>query len=95
MEKDTGIKFMVMKGGDMYFYRKDEHVELICLLHDTPDVLCGSEVYYKVVGMNAASLLADGKIKSLYTNVIGEDALILLENMGIHVDYKHIVDYIK
>ena len=68
--------------------------DLFRLLHEEPDVLEGSLLADKVVGKGAAALMALGKVKEVYADVISQPAFALLEQEGIRVSYGKLVPHI-
>lgn len=68
--------------------------DLFRLFHESPDVLKGALLADKVVGKGAAALMALGKVKEVYADVISESAFALLEQEGIRVSYGKLVPYI-
>ena len=68
--------------------------DLFRLLHEAPDVLEGSLLADKVVGKGAAALMALGKVKEVYADIISQPAFALLEQEGIQVSYGKLVPHI-
>lgn len=68
--------------------------DLYRLLHENPDVLQGAQLADKVVGKGAAALMALGKVKEVYAEVISEPALSLLEGESIRTTYGKLVPHI-
>ena len=68
--------------------------DLFRLLHETPDVLEGSLLADKIVGKGAAALMALGKVKEVYADIISEPALKVLEQEGIRTTYGKLVTHI-
>lgn len=68
--------------------------DLFRLLHEEPNVLEGSLLADKVVGKGAAALMALGKVKEVYADVISQPAFALLEQEGIRVSYGKLVPHI-
>lgn len=68
--------------------------DLFRLLHESPDVLEGALLADKIVGKGAAALMALGKVKEIYADVISEPAFALLEQEGIRVSYGKLAPYI-
>lgn len=68
--------------------------DLFRLLHESPEMLEGAQLADKVVGKGAAALMALGKVKEVYAEVISEPALSLLEQKGIRTTYGKLVPHI-
>ena len=68
--------------------------DLFRLLHESPEVLEGALLADKVVGKGAAALMALGKVKEVYAEVISESAFALLEQEGIRTSYGKLVPHI-
>lgn len=68
---------------------------LVTLLTTSPQALSGAEVADKVVGRAAAALLIRGGVKRLYTPLISETAIKLLENSDIDFTYDATVPFIQ
>ena len=68
--------------------------DLFRLLHEEPDVLEGSLLADKVVGKGAAALMALGKVKEVYADIISQPAFDMLEQEGIRVSYGKLVPHI-
>ena len=68
--------------------------DLLRLLHESPEILRGAQLADKVVGKGAAALMALGKVKEVYAEVISEPALGLLEQEGIRTTYGKLVTHI-
>ena len=61
--------------------------DLFRILRDTPELLENASVADKVVGKGAAALMALGKVKEVYADVISRPALDLLISTDIPVAY--------
>ena len=68
--------------------------DLFRLLHESPNVLEGALLADKIVGKGAAALMALGKVKEVYADVISESAFALLEQEGIRTSYGKLVPHI-
>ena len=65
--------------------------DLYRILNDSPLLLEGSRIADKVIGKGAAALMALGKVREVYADVISEPALRLLDSAGIPVSYTRLV----
>ncbi len=87
--------FVCKNGKKVFKSEKRGVAPVVELLETDPDMLKGAYVADKVIGKAAALLLIKGGIKTLYTDVISEKAIKVLENYGkISVSYKTKVPYI-
>lgn len=68
--------------------------DLYRLLHEAPETLRGARLADKVVGKGAAALMALGKAKEVYAEVISEPALHLLQAADIRTTYGKLVPHI-
>ena len=68
--------------------------DLYDLLTQEPDFLHGASVADKVIGKAAASLMALGGVREVYTRTISRPALRLLQEAGVTVNCDEVVDHI-
>ena len=68
--------------------------DLFRLLHQQPEALEGASLADKIVGKGAAALMALGKVKEVYADIISEPALKLLNQEGIRTTYGKQVPHI-
>ena len=68
--------------------------DLFRLLHQQPEALEGASIADKIVGKGAAALIALGKVKAVYADIISEPALKLLKQEGIRATYGKLVPHI-
>lgn len=68
--------------------------DLFRLLHEQPVTLAGASIADKIVGKGAAALMALGKVKEVYADIISESAFSLLEQEGVQTTYGKLVPYI-
>ncbi|MCM1355997.1 MAG: DUF1893 domain-containing protein [Staphylococcus sp.] len=61
--------------------------DLYRLLTTYPSLLDGAFIADKVVGKGAAAIMVAGKVAGLFTDVVSEPALHLLEAAGVPVSY--------
>jgi iron complex outermembrane receptor protein len=64
------------------------------LLCNEPEFLQGALIADKVVGKAAAALMILGEVKDLYADVISQQALSLLKQTDMHIEYGQSVPYI-
>lgn len=81
--------------GEKYFTSSKRGVRpLYEALTESPDILKNGYAADKITGRASAWLMVLGGVKALYTSVISESALQVLENAGIEVRYDVKVDHI-
>lgn len=68
--------------------------DLFRLLHEQPATLEDALLADKIVGKGAAALMALGKVKEMYADIISQSALELLEQEGIRTTYGKLVSNI-
>lgn len=68
--------------------------DLFRLLHEHPETLYGASLADKIVGKGAAALMALGRVKEIYADIISEPALAMLEQEGILATYGKLVPHI-
>jgi hypothetical protein len=68
--------------------------DLYYLLNNEPDFLKGAYVADKIVGKAAAALMILGGVNKLYTDIISQPALVLLQGSDIEVSYKESVPHV-
>ena len=84
--KDGGHS-LVVAGNEVRTFDGRGVADLYCLLTMHPDQLSGASVADKIVGKGAAALMALGKVKEVYADVISMPALHLLENADVPTRY--------
>lgn len=65
--------------------------DLYRILHDMPELLENASIADKVIGKGAAALMALGKVKEIYADVISQPAIDLLATVEIFVVYGTLV----
>lgn len=68
--------------------------DLFRLLQEQPETLENALLADKIVGKGAAALMALGKVKEVYADIISQSALALLEQEGIRATYGKLVPHI-
>jgi len=84
LKSDRVITLAVVKNGEKRIFTARGVKPLLELATTTPDFLEGASVADKVTGAASAFILAQGKAKELYTDVISERAAEILTQHGIH-----------
>ena len=78
------------RGAVRIFYNRGIK-DLYTIYTTEPTLLCGAKIADKVVGRAAAALMILGGVECLYTDVISDLALDLLNNSSIKVSYNRSV----
>jgi len=92
---DNDFKMVVMNNDKMVLTSKDRGIKPIYDAYTKNlELLNGSFVADRVIGKAAAELLIHGNIKGLYTDLISDIALGVLNDHEISVDFKNKVPYI-
>ncbi|MDY4043915.1 MAG: DUF1893 domain-containing protein [Marinifilaceae bacterium] len=86
---------LVIRNGEIRTFSERGVAALYRLLKEEPIFLKGASVADKVVGKGAAALMILGGVRELYTDVISEPALALLQDAGIPVEFKEKVAHIQ
>ncbi len=84
---DGGHTLVVANGSEVRCYNRRGVADLYTLLRDEPGFLRGAAVADKVVGRAAAALMMLGGVKRLHTRVISSQALSLLADSRVSVEY--------
>ena len=91
----TGCSLVVRdRQGNVTLYDKQGVRDLVWLLDNHPERLCGSSLADKVVGKAAAALMVRGKVGHVYADVMSELALPLLSEAEIPFSYGQLVSRI-
>lgn len=85
---------VVRNGDTIRIFRERGVRDLWRLLHEEPELLEGAFVADKVVGKGAAALMAAGRVRELFADVVSHAALELLNGAGIPVSYTVAVPHI-
>lgn len=87
---------LVVKSTDGIVHRFTQRgvKDLLNLVQTSPKVLHDAIVADKAVGKAAAACMVTGGIRQVYTDVMSEPALALLQSHGIDAGYGQLVDHI-
>ena len=83
---------VVWNCGRVTCYNKPGVRDLEHLLDNEPEMLRGAVIADKVIGKAAAGMVAVGRVKELYAEVMSKKAIPLLEKAGIAYSYGKLVD---
>lgn len=94
--EEENQKIVVVKDGQLVFKSKDRGIKPMYYLAKTmKESVKSSSLADRVIGKGAAILCEYMGIKSLYTDLISENAIRVLEKNEIDYEYKDKCDYIK
>ena len=82
------------KNGEIKEYYQDKVKDIKDILRKDEKLLKGAIIADKVIGKVAGSILAVAGVKEVYTDVISEYAIPVLEKSHIKYEYKEKVEYI-
>ena len=89
-----GCSCVIANRGEVRIFRERGVKDLHTLYTANPDFLCGASVADKVVGKAAAALMILGGVERLYAKTISNQAVELLSNSTVEVEYGDTVPYI-
>ncbi len=82
------------ENGEIKEYYQERIKDIKDILKENENALKGAVIADKVIGKVAGSILAVAGVKEIYTDVISEYALPVLEENHIQYEYKDKVEYI-
>lgn len=85
---------VISNNGTVRTFHRRGVSDLYNLLCIEPEFLQGAFIADKVVGKAAAALMILGEVKILYADVISQQALNLLKQTNIHIEYCQSVPHI-
>ena len=94
LEKNASL-VVCYKSGDIKEYYQDRIKDIKEILIKDEALLKDAIVADKVIGKVAASILAVAGVKEIYTEIISEFAIPILEKNDIKYEYNKKVNYIK
>lgn len=86
---------VIRSGHEIHTFSRRGVADLYDLVKNKPGLLQGASVADKVVGKGAAALMILGGIKELYTDVISQSALTLLQGTDINTNFGRVVPFIQ
>lgn len=93
---ETNASLVVLySNGECKEYYQNRIKDIKEILQDNKLALNGATIADKVIGKVAGSILAVAGVKEIYSDVISKYAITVLNNNGIHYEYKKMVDYIQ
>ena len=94
MLHEGGYSCVIRNGNEVRTFTMRGVADLYFLLKNDKNFLKGAFIADKVVGKGAASLMVLGGISGLYTDIISSQALPLLRQAGIQVNFGKEVPHI-
>ena len=95
LQANPQLSCVIQNGDEVREFYKRGVADLFELTQTNPEFLQGAQVADKVVGKGAAACMIFGGVRELYTNIISESALEILQTAHISVRYQQCVDYIQ
>ncbi len=92
---DGGYSCVIRNGKETRTFTRRGVADLYDLLYQDSAFMKGAFLADKVVGKGAAALMILGGIAHIYTDIISQPALDLLQNAGIPVEYITLVPHIE
>ncbi len=90
-----GYSCVIRQGEEVRTFTRRGVADLYDLLYQDPAFMRGALLADKVVGKGAAALMILGGIARIYTDLISQPALELLEAAGVPVEYVTLVPHIE
>ncbi len=90
-----GYSCVIRNGEETRTFTRRGVADLYDLLYQDPAFMKGAWLADKVVGKGAAALMILGGIAQIYSDIISQPALELLQNAGIPVEYITLVPHIE
>ena len=81
--------------GEIREYYQDRIKDIKAILLENPDALKGAIIADKVIGKVAASILTVAGVKEIYSDVMSQYAIPVLEENGVGYEYSKKVDFIQ
>ncbi len=92
---EGGYSCVIRQGEEVRTFTRRGVADLYDLLYQDPDFMRGALLADKVVGKGAAALMILGGIARIYTDLISQPALELLQAAAIPVEYITLVPHIE
>lgn len=84
---------VVLHEGNIVTFKGKGVRKLYDIMEEQPELLYESKVADKAVGRTAARAMVEGGVTEVYADVISEQALQVLEDANIRVNYDRKVDH--
>lgn len=81
--------------GDVKEYYQNRIKDIKDILHEDEKALKGASIADKVIGKVASSVLVVAGVKEIYTDVLSEYAVPVLEENHIKYEYEKLVPYVQ
>ena len=93
--KNNQASAVVVKDNKIVAQELGKGILPLLTLHDLSDgALAGGDLIDKVIGRAAAFIAIDGKVRSVYGELMSEDALLLLQRYNVPATYQKLVPQI-
>ncbi len=83
------------ENGEVKEYYQNRIQDIKNILQQNPKALQGAIIADKVIGKVASSILAVAGVRQIYSDVMSQYAISVLEENQIPYEYKNLVDYIQ
>lgn len=93
--KNGNFNCIIVKGEEILKFSLPGVKTLMTLLRDDPGFLKDSLIFDKVVGRGAAALMIMGEVKEIYAQLISEQAISLLDSVGMKYTFEKSVPFIQ
>lgn len=93
--KDTNASLVVLKNNKIQTYHNDGIKDLIMLLSEDKEALTNTIIADKIIGKVAASIMIKAGVKEIYTEMISEFAVEILEEHNIKFEYNKKIPFIE
>lgn len=93
-EKNASL-VVAYENGDIKEYYQNRIKDIKDILHENENALKGAIIADKVIGKVASSVLTVAGVKEIYTDVLSEYAIPVLEENHIKYEYKTLVPYVQ
>lgn len=80
--------------GEIKEYYSKRVIDIKTILKENEEALNGATIADKVIGKVAGTLLSVAGVKEIYTDVISEYAIPVLEKSGVNYEFSQKVEYI-
>lgn len=83
------------ENGEIEEYYQNRMKDIKNILQENPNALKGAIISDKVIGKVAASILTVAGVKEIYSDVMSQYAIPVLEENNVTYEYKNLVEYIQ
>lgn len=83
------------ENGEIEEYYQNRMKDIKNILQENPNALKGAIIADKVIGKVAGSILTVAGVKEIYSDVMSQYAIPVLEENNVTYEYKNLVEYIQ